>query len=51
VLDLLGRDIGALERGLDGDAAEIGGMERRKAAPELADRRSRAAQDHGSRHD
>ena len=38
VLDLLGRDVGALERGLDRDAAELGGVERRQAAAELADR-------------
>ena len=33
-----GVDVGALERGLDRDAAELGGVERRQAAAQLADR-------------
>jgi hypothetical protein len=37
VLDLLGRDVGALERGLDGDAAEVGRVQRRESAAQLAD--------------
>ena len=31
VLDLLGLDLGALERGLDGDAAELGRVQRGRA--------------------
>ena len=37
VLDLVRLDVGALERGLDRDAAELGGVERDEAAAELAD--------------
>ena len=33
--DLLGLDVGALERGLDGDAAELGGVQRGEAPPSL----------------
>ena len=50
VLDLLRRDIGALQRFADRDAAEMRGGERRQTPAQLADRRARAAQDHGSRH-
>ena len=50
VLDLLGRDVGALERLADGYAAQMRGRERRQAPAQLADRRAGAAQDHGSRH-
>ena len=48
--DLLGRDVGALQRLADRDAAEMRGRERRQTPAQLADRRARAAQDHGSRH-
>ena len=50
VLDLLGRDLGALERGLDRGAAELGRVEARKTAAELADRRAGGGQDHGLGH-
>ena len=50
VLDLLGRDVGALQRLADRYAAEMRGRERRQTPAQLADRRARAAQDHGSRH-
>ena len=50
VLDLLRLDAGALERGLDGGAAELGGVERREAAAELADRGARGTEDHGLGH-
>ena len=50
VLDLLGRDIGALERLADRHTAQMRGRERRQAPAQLADRRAGAAQDHGSRH-
>ena len=50
VLDLLGLDAGALERGLDRDAAELGGVERREAAAHLADRGAGGAEDHGLGH-
>ena len=49
--DLLGRDVGALERLADGYAAQMRGRKRRQAPAQLADRRARAAQDHGSRHE
>jgi hypothetical protein len=42
VLDLLGRHVGALERALDGQTAELRGVERAEAAAELADRRAAA---------
>ena len=48
--DLLGRDVGALERGLDGDAAELGGRQGGEAAAELADGRAGGAEDHGVGH-
>ncbi len=48
VLDLLGRDLGALERGADGDAAEVGRVQRGQAAAHLADGRSGAAEDDGA---
>ena len=50
VLDLLRLDVGALERGLDGGAAELGRVERGEAAAELADRRARGAEDDGLGH-
>ena len=50
VLDLLGRDLGALERGPDRDAAELGRVEGREPAAELADRRAGGGQDHGLGH-
>ena len=50
VLDLLGLDLGALERGLDRDAAELGGVEGRQAAAQLADRGAGGAEDHGLGH-
>ena len=50
VLDLLGRDVGALERLADRYAAQMRGRERRQTPAQLADRRAGAAQDHGSRH-
>ena len=50
VLHLLGRDVGALERGLDGDAAELGGLEGGESAAELADGRAGGAEDHGLGH-
>ena len=40
VLDLLGLDVGALERGLDRDAAELGRLQGGEAAAELADGRA-----------
>ena len=50
VLDLLGLDVGALERGLDRGAAELGGVEGGEAAAELADGRAGGAEDHGLGH-
>ena len=50
VLDLVGRDLGALERGRDRGAAEVGGVERGEAAAHLAERRARGAEDHGLGH-
>ena len=50
VLDLLGLDVGALQRGLDRDAAELGGVERGEAAAHLADGRAGGAEDDGLRH-
>ena len=50
VLDLLGLDVGALERGLDRDAAQLGGVEGRQPAAQLADRRSGGAEDDGLGH-
>jgi hypothetical protein len=47
VVDLLWIDVRALERGGDGDATELGGLETRKAAAHLADRCAGAAKDHG----
>ena len=45
-----GADVGALERGRDRGAAELGGVERGEAAAELADRRAGGAEDHGLGH-
>ena len=50
VLDLLGLDPGALQRGLDRDRPELGGVERRQPASHLADRRACGAEDHGLSH-
>ena len=50
VLDLLGLDAGALERGLDRGAAELGRVERGEAAAELADRGARGTEDDGLGH-
>ena len=49
VLDLLGRDVGALERRLDRDAAELGGVAgRRGRRPACRSGVRAAAEDHGS---
>ena len=48
--DLLGRDVGALERGPDRDAAELGGLQGGQAAAELADGGAGGAEDHGLGH-
>ena len=45
-----GRDVGALQRGLDRDAAELGGVERGQAAAELADGCAGGAEDDGLGH-
>ena len=45
-----GADVGALERGLDGDSAQFGRVQRGQAAAELADGRAGGAEDHGSWH-
>ncbi len=50
VLHLIGRDLGALERGLDGAAAELGGVEAGEAPAELADGGSCGGKDHGLGH-
>src|SRR5690606_5869568 len=50
VVDLVGGDPGALERRLDGEAAEVGGGEAAEGAGELADRRASTRQDHGTCH-
>ena len=50
VLDLLGRDVRAVERLADGYTAEMRGGEGGQTPAQLADRRASAAQDHGSRH-
>ena len=50
VLHLLRRDVGALERGADGDAAEVGRVQRGKAAAHLADGCPGAAEDDGAWH-
>ena len=50
VLDLLGRDVGALERGLDRDPAELGGVDGGEAAAELADGGAGGAEDDGLGH-
>ena len=39
VLDLVGRDVGALQRGADGVGAELGGVEGGQTSAELSDRR------------
>ena len=50
VLDLVGRDVGALERGGDGGGAELGRVDGRQAAAELADGRAGGAEDDGLGH-
>ena len=50
VLDLVRRYLGALERGRDGGAAEVGGVERGEAAADLSERRAGGAEDHGLGH-
>ena len=45
-----GATSGALQRGLDGDAAELGRRQGREAAAELADRGAGGAEDHGLGH-
>ena len=50
VVDLLGADAGALERGLDREATEVGGAESGERAGELPDRRAGRSDDHGSGH-
>ena len=50
VLDSVGGDVGALERGLDRGAAEFGGVDGSEAAAELADRRTGGGEDHGLGH-
>ena len=51
VVDLLGADTGALERGLDREPAEVGGAESREGAGELPDRRACRSDDHRSGHE
>ncbi len=50
VVDLLGADAGALERGLDREPAEVGGAEAGERAGELADRRAGRRDDDGTGH-
>ena len=50
VLHLVGRDVGALERRGDGGRAELGGIDGRQAAAELADGRAGGTEDHGLGH-
>ena len=50
VVDLLGADAGALERGLDREPAEVGGAEAGERAGELADRRAGRSDDHRTGH-
>ena len=50
MFDLLGLDPGALQRGLDRDGAELGGVERGQSAAHLADGGARSAEDHGLGH-
>ena len=49
-VDLVGRDAGPFEGGGDGPPSEVGGRERREAARELADRRTRRRDDHRTGH-
>ena len=46
VVDLRWIDVRSLQRGGDGDATDLGGLESRKAATQLADRRAGGAKDH-----
>ena len=50
VVDLLGADAAALERGLDRDAAEVHGREAGERAGELADRCASGRDDDGAGH-
>ena len=50
LLDLIGLDVRALERAGDRLAAEVGGVEARERASELAERRAGGAEDHGLWH-
>src|ERR1700729_2305923 len=50
VLDLIGRDVGTLERRLDRGSAELGRIDAGQAAAEFADRRPGGREDHGLGH-
>ena len=50
VVDLVGREAGPLEGGLDREPAEVRGVERGEGARQLADRRASASEDHGTGH-
>ena len=50
VVDLLGSDAAALERGLDRDGAEVHRAELRERTGELADRRAGGRDDDGTGH-
>jgi len=50
VVDLVGGDPGPLERGLDGQAAQISAAERREGAGELADGCASTSEDDGTGH-
>ena len=50
VVDLLGADAGALERALDGDAAEVHRAQSGERAGELADGRAGRSDDHRTGH-
>ena len=50
LLDLLGINLGALERGAIAVAAELGGVERRQRAAHLAERGAGGAEDHCAGH-
>ena len=50
VLDLVVRDVDAVERGADRDRAELGRLLAGEAAAELAERRADGGDDHGAGH-
>jgi hypothetical protein len=50
VVDLAGGDPRPVEGGLDGEAAEVGGLEASQCARELADRRAGTGEDDGTSH-